>query len=147
MLYRYCGKFLEYCRLVDFSDRSIQPLKIRLGELRAFARTRKLKSIRDIQYLHLAAPVAEFDHPSVHLQVSRVRTLPRFYHFLFSHGYGETLPRADNRESQGRALLHTWCSAPAASIRDRRGMRPFDTKYVNISRTRLQDLGLALRTQ
>jgi hypothetical protein len=34
MLYRFCGKFLEYCRLADFSDRSIQALEIRLGELR-----------------------------------------------------------------------------------------------------------------
>jgi len=46
MLYRYCRKFLEYCRLADFSNRSIQALEIRLGELRSFARTDKLKSIK-----------------------------------------------------------------------------------------------------
>jgi hypothetical protein len=44
MLYRYCRKFLEYCRLADFSDRTIQALEIRLGDLRAFVRTRELKS-------------------------------------------------------------------------------------------------------
>ena len=27
MLYRFCGKFLQYCRLADFSDRSIQALE------------------------------------------------------------------------------------------------------------------------
>jgi hypothetical protein len=35
MLYRHCRKFLEYCRLADLSNRSIQALEIRLGELRA----------------------------------------------------------------------------------------------------------------
>jgi hypothetical protein len=39
MLYRYCGKFLEYCRLADFSDRSMQALEIRLGKFQSFART------------------------------------------------------------------------------------------------------------
>jgi hypothetical protein len=48
MLYRYCGKFLEYCRLADFSDRSIQALDIRLEEFRAFARLHRLKSISAI---------------------------------------------------------------------------------------------------
>jgi hypothetical protein len=65
MLYRYCRKFLGYCRLADFSNRSIQALEIRLGELRSFARTRKLKSVKDIKYLHLAAFAAEFNNPSV----------------------------------------------------------------------------------
>jgi hypothetical protein len=72
MLYRYCGRFLEYCRLADFSDRSIQALEIRLGELRSFACTRKPKYIKDIKYLHLAGSLAEFNHPPVHLRESRV---------------------------------------------------------------------------
>jgi hypothetical protein len=42
VLYRYCRKFLESCWLADFSNRSIQALEMRLGELRSFARTRKL---------------------------------------------------------------------------------------------------------
>jgi hypothetical protein len=52
MLYRYYRSFLEYCRLVDFSSRSIRALEIRLGVLRSFARTLKLKSINDIKYPH-----------------------------------------------------------------------------------------------
>jgi hypothetical protein len=38
MLYRYCWKFLEYCRFADFSERSIQDVEIRLFQLRAFVR-------------------------------------------------------------------------------------------------------------
>jgi site-specific recombinase XerD len=93
MLYRYCGKFLEYCRLADFSDRSIQAFEIRLEELRSFARTRKLKSINDIKYLHLAAFTAQFNHPSVHVRNSRVWTLRQFYHFLSLHGYAQNIAK------------------------------------------------------
>jgi hypothetical protein len=35
MLYRYRRKFLEYCRLSDFSNRSIQTLEILLNEFNA----------------------------------------------------------------------------------------------------------------
>jgi hypothetical protein len=69
---------LPSCGLLN---RSIQALEIRLGELRSFARIRKLKSINDIKYLHLAAFVAEFNHPSVHVRNSRVWTLRQFYYF------------------------------------------------------------------
>ena len=88
MLYRYCEKFLEYCRFADFSYRSIQALEIRLGELRSFARARN-----DIKYLHLAAFTAEFNHPSVHLRKSRVWTLRQFYHFLSLHGYAKNVAK------------------------------------------------------
>jgi hypothetical protein len=47
MLYRYSGKFLEYCRLADFSNRSIQALEIRLGEFKSFARTLLVISFRN----------------------------------------------------------------------------------------------------
>jgi integrase/recombinase XerC len=93
MLYRYCKKFLEYCRLADFSNRSIQALEIRLGELGSFARTGKLKSIKDIQYLHLAAFMAEFNNPSVHVRKSRAGILRQFYHFLSLHGYAKRISK------------------------------------------------------
>jgi integrase/recombinase XerC len=86
MLYRCCGKFLEYCRLADFSNRSIQALEIRLGEVRSFVRTRTLKSIKNIKYLQLAAFTAEFNNPSMHARKSRVWTLRQFYHFVSLHG-------------------------------------------------------------
>ena len=36
MLHRYINQFIEYCRLADFSVRSIQALAIRLNEFDAF---------------------------------------------------------------------------------------------------------------
>jgi hypothetical protein len=48
MLYRYCGNFLEYCRLADSSNRSLQALEIRLSALGSFAHTRRFKSISAI---------------------------------------------------------------------------------------------------
>ncbi|MBW2573623.1 MAG: hypothetical protein JRE61_15195 [Deltaproteobacteria bacterium] len=36
MLHRYCNQFLDYCRLVDFSIRSIQVLTARLNEFKAY---------------------------------------------------------------------------------------------------------------
>ncbi len=93
MLYLYCRKFLEYCRLAGLSIRPIQALEIRLGELRPFARTDKLKFVMDIQYLHLAAFTAEFNNPSVHVRKSRVWTVRQFYHLLSLDGYArEILP-------------------------------------------------------
>ena len=35
MLHRYISQFLEYCKLADFSVRSIQALTARLNELEA----------------------------------------------------------------------------------------------------------------
>jgi site-specific recombinase XerD len=93
MLYRYCGKFLEYCRLADFSDRSMQALEIRLGKFRSFARTRKLKSIKGIKYLHLATFKAEFNDSSVHMRESLVWTLRQIYHFLSLHGYPQNIAK------------------------------------------------------
>jgi hypothetical protein len=65
MLYRCRGRFLEYCWLEGLSCRAIQALGIRLGEFRRFARTPKLKSITDIEYLHLVPFTDEFNHPSL----------------------------------------------------------------------------------
>ena len=39
MLYRYINQFIEYCRLADFSVRSIQALDIRLNEFKAFLKS------------------------------------------------------------------------------------------------------------
>jgi site-specific recombinase XerD len=109
MLYRYCRKFLKYCRFADFSDRSIQALEIRLGKFRSFVRTRKLKSIKDIKYLQLAAFTAGFNHPSVHVRKSRVFTLWQFYHFLSLHGYAKNITKNfPTPKSKRPYLTLTW---------------------------------------
>jgi integrase/recombinase XerC len=106
MLYRYGRKFLEYCRLADFSNRSIQALVIRLGELTSFARTRKLKSVNGIKYLHLAAFTAEFNNPSVHVRKSRLWTLRQFYHFLSLHGYAQNIAKKLPYPKIEKAVTH-----------------------------------------
>jgi integrase/recombinase XerC len=115
MLYRYCRKFLEYCQLAHFSNRSIQTPEIRFGELRSFARTRKLKSIITIKYLHLA----EFNNPPIHVRKSREWTLRQFYHFLSLHGYAlniaeklpypkidKTVPHFLTQDEHNRLICH-----------------------------------------
>jgi len=48
MLHRYCKQFLDYCRLADFSVRSIQALTIRLNEFKAFLKYQKVRSVKKI---------------------------------------------------------------------------------------------------
>ena len=82
MLHRYTHESLAYCRLVDFSDRSIQALTAQLNEFRSFLKIRNIRSDKKISYLDLVAFVADFNSPSIHVRKSRVWTLRQFYHFL-----------------------------------------------------------------
>ena len=82
MLQRFIQEFLTYCRLADFSDRSIQALTARLNEFHSFLKVRNIRSVKKITYLDLVAFVADFNSPSIHVRKSRVWTLRQFYHFL-----------------------------------------------------------------
>ncbi len=82
MLQRFIQEFLTYCRLADFSDRSIQALTARLNEFQSFLKTRHIRSVKKVSYLDLVAFVADFNSPSIHVRKSRVWTLRQFYHFL-----------------------------------------------------------------
>ena len=82
MLHHCIHKFLAYCRLANFSDRSIQALTARLNEFKSFLKNRKIRSVKKISYLDLVAFVADFNSPSIHVRKSRVWTLRQFYHFL-----------------------------------------------------------------
>ena len=85
MLHRYCEQFLEYCRLADFSARSIQALTARLNEFENFLKTRRIRAAKRIQYLHLIDFTADYKAPSIHITKSRVWTLRQFFHFLTLH--------------------------------------------------------------
>ena len=85
MLHRYISQFLEYCRLVDFSIRSIQALTARLNEFKAYLKLQKIRSVKKITYLHLIDFVADFKNPSIHVRKSRVWALRQFFHFLTLH--------------------------------------------------------------
>jgi len=85
MLHRYTNQFLEYCRLTDFSIRSIQALTARLDELANFLKTHRIRSVKRVRYHHLIDFTADFKAPSIHVTKSRVWTLRQFYHFLTLH--------------------------------------------------------------
>jgi hypothetical protein len=42
MLQQYCNQFLDYCRLADFSIRSIQALNARLNEFKVYLKLQKI---------------------------------------------------------------------------------------------------------
>jgi site-specific recombinase XerD len=116
MLCRCSSRFLEYCRLADFLNRSIQALEIHLGELTSFACTRKPKST-GIKYLHLAPFTPEFNNPSIHMRPSRVWPLRRFCHFLSLHAQNitkklpypkieKTLPHFLAQDEYNRLISH-----------------------------------------
>ena len=85
MLHRIISQFLDYCRLAEFSVRSIQALTIRTNEFEAFLKTLKIRSVKKITYRHLIDFVADYKNPSIHVRKSRVWTLRQFFHFLTLH--------------------------------------------------------------
>ncbi len=82
MLHAHIVRFVDYCRLVDFSERSIQALIARTNEFQSFLKIRNIRSVKKIIYLDRVAFVAEFNSPSIHVRKSRVWALRQFYHFL-----------------------------------------------------------------
>lgn len=58
--------FLEYCRISDFSEKSIECLSIRLNEFNEFLKTTTVTSLIDISCQHLRTFTGDFKSPSVH---------------------------------------------------------------------------------
>ena len=85
MLHRIISQFLDYCRLAEFSERSLQALTIRLSEFEIFLKILKIRSVKTISYQHLIHFVADYESPSIHVRKSRVWTLRQFFHFLTFH--------------------------------------------------------------
>jgi integrase/recombinase XerC len=85
MLHHCIHEFLAYCRLANFTERSIQALTARIIEFQSYLKIRNIRSVKKICYLDLVAFVADFNTPSIHVRKSRVWTLRQFYHFLTLH--------------------------------------------------------------
>jgi integrase/recombinase XerC len=85
MLHRQINQFLDYCKLADFSIRSIQALTARLNEFDIFLKIRRIRSIKKVRYRHLIVFAADYNTPSIHVTKSRVWALRQFYHFLTLH--------------------------------------------------------------
>jgi len=85
MLHWYCEQLMEYCRVTDFSARSIQALTARLNEFENFLKTHRIRSVKRIRYHHLIDFTADYKAPSIHVTKSRVWTLRQFYYLLTLH--------------------------------------------------------------
>jgi integrase/recombinase XerC len=85
MLHRHISQFLDYCKLVNFSIRSIQALTARLNEFESFLKTQRIHSIKTVRYRNLIDFAADFNASSIHVTKSRVWALRQFYHFLTLH--------------------------------------------------------------
>jgi integrase/recombinase XerC len=126
MLHRYCSQFLAYCKLADFSARSIQTLSIRLNELANFLKIQRIRSVKKVRYRHLIDFASDFNAPSIHVTKSRVWTLRQFYHFLTLHriipeNIATGIPISKNRKngtrvSHTRGILHSYSGKSQAKI-------------------------------
>jgi integrase/recombinase XerC len=126
MLHRYCSQFLAYCKLADFSARSIQTLSIRLNELANFLKIQRIRSVKKVRYRHLIDFASDFNAPSIHVTKSRVWTLRQFYHFLTLHriipeNIATGIPISKNRKnstrvSHARGILHSYSGKSQAKI-------------------------------
>lgn len=79
--------FLKYCKISEFTEKSIEALTTRLNEFKEYLETTTITSVKDILYQHLREYVAEFKTPSVHIKKGRVWTLHQFFHFLTLNGW------------------------------------------------------------
>lgn len=87
MLKKHTTDFLVYCKVTDFSIKSIQSLNASLREFEAFISEQQVDSIAKISYGHLSGFVADFKEPSIHKKKARVWCLHQFFHFLTVTGY------------------------------------------------------------
>ena len=85
MLQQYFHPFLEYFKLANFADRSIEVIAARINEFQNYLNSIKINSIKEVAYPHLVRFTADFGSPSIHVTKSRVWMLRQFYHFLALH--------------------------------------------------------------
>jgi integrase/recombinase XerC len=79
-------EFIDYCKISDFADKSIETLKIRLHEFNDCIKHTSVSCLKDITYLHIRKFVGNYKNPSIHTRKARVWTLRQFFHFLRLHG-------------------------------------------------------------
>lgn len=74
--------FLEYCKISNFAEKSIESFTIRLNEFNEFIKRVSATDIHEITYRHLRGFVGDYKSPSVHIKKARVWSLRQFFHFL-----------------------------------------------------------------
>ncbi len=63
--------FLEYCKVSNFADKSIESLRLRLKGFNRFVNKAGIKSVKKISYKHLRSFLTE-DSPSIHVKKARI---------------------------------------------------------------------------
>lgn len=82
MLEEIIRGFIDYCRISNFADKSIESLKARLNEFKEYIQSTSANEVKDISYPHLRKFVVEYKSPSVHVRKLRIWSLHQFYHYL-----------------------------------------------------------------
>lgn len=85
MLEKQITGFIDYCKVVGFSVKSIESLTLSLREFSTFIQSLVVDALPEIIYRHLLDFVADFRDPSIHKKKARVWCLHQFYHFLALH--------------------------------------------------------------
>jgi len=86
MLQSHITTFFEYCKVVNFSVKSLQSLSIRLKEFNVFVnKNPPPNDIKGISYSDLLDFTTRHNSPSVHVKKARVWALRQFYHYLKLH--------------------------------------------------------------
>lgn len=78
--------FLDYCKVSNFADKSIESLCLRLKGFNRFINGTGAKSVDDISYKHLRSFLTE-DSPSIHVKKARIWSLRQFFHFMRLNGW------------------------------------------------------------
>ena len=120
MLLNYIYQFLDYCKISNFKEKSLETMSCRLGEFNDFVTQKQIDSIPQIDYSHLLEFVADYKNPSVHVKKPRVWALHRFFHFLKANKIidknialkipypkvGKTVPKYLTSEEFNKVLKH-----------------------------------------
>jgi len=74
--------FLDYCKVSNFADKSIEILILRLNEFKQYLEPTSANSIRAVTYLHIREFVGNYKSPSIHVRKLRIWSLRKLYHYL-----------------------------------------------------------------
>lgn len=84
MLQKIILNFLKYCKLYNFSNRSLEVFTSRLNEFFRYINSLHIKAISDTKYEHLLSFVIS-GNPSIYTRKHRVWTLHQFFHYLVTN--------------------------------------------------------------
>lgn len=129
MLKKHTTDFLAYCKVADFSAKSIESLAASLRDFTAYAALTQIDFPEGVTYEHLSDFVADFNDPSIHKKKARVWCLHQFFHFLTVTGHikdnialglpypkiEKTVPFFLNNEEFNRLIEFFWSKADSTN--------------------------------